>query len=187
MKCFDNVPLENISSCVNDELVAGTSETEIYIGIADQIATDAVLPPLGTASSTLASLGTLTGDIAFDANTHGFFKLKVQSETGELKDELVGNKGNKKVKSSFDFYLPNTAAEQIGFMRQFKNVGLVVLVTEKSGRVRKLGSKIAPVYMESAAMTTGKGPEDDTGTQYTLSTTSSTPAPIYTGAIPVPA
>jgi len=181
MGCFDNTPLEHIDAC-NAELVAGIAEAEVYAIIAEHIDTDQVPPAIDTANATLEQLGTISGDITV-VTGKGFFKLAVQSETGEVKDELVGNKGNKKVKSSFDFFVANTSAQNIGFLRRFKNTPMVFLVKEKSGRVRKLGSKSVPIFMDTGSMTTGKGPEDDTGMQVTLSVVSSMPAPVYGGAI----
>lgn len=181
MGCFDNTPLEHIDAC-NAELVSGIAEAEVYAAIASHIDADQVPPAIDTANATLSDLATISADITM-VSGKGFFKLAVQSETGEIKDELVGNKGNKKVKSTFDFFVANTDAQNIGFIRRFKNIPMVFLVKEKSGRVRKLGSKSVPIFMEAANMTTGKGAEDDTGMQITLSVVSSMPAPVYTGAI----
>jgi hypothetical protein len=182
--CFDNIPLEDLTQCVNDELVAGTSETEVYAAIAEHIDTFPSLPALGgdPETTTLESLAKLSADITF-TGTKGFFKLQAQTETGEVKDELVGNKGNKKVKSMYDFFLPTTSERNIGFIRQFKNVGMVFIVTEKTGRKRVVGSKLNPVYMDETSGTTGKGPEDDNGWQISVSATSGSPAPVYEGNV----
>lgn len=182
--CFDDIPLEDLTLCVNEELVAGTSETQVFAAIADHIDAFPSLPALGgdPTTTTLASLATITDDVTFVA-TKGFFKLQAQTETGEVKDEIVGNKGNKKVKSMYEFFLPNTSKRNIGFIRQYMNVPLVFIVTEKTGRKRLIGSKLNPVYMEEGSGTTGKGPEDDNGWQISVSTTSSSPAPVYEGNV----
>ena len=184
MGCFDNIPLENIENCPNAELVAGISETEIYAALSTDIDTMPELPALGTANQTLEQLATVTGDITFAAQSgKGFYKMMVMPETGEVKSGLVGKKGNKKVKNSFEFFLSNTSGQNLGWLRQNKNNPLVFLVKEKSGRIRLIGSKTNPVYMETADVTTGKGQEDDTGIQVALENVEGTPSPIYTGAI----
>ncbi|CAL2105493.1 conserved hypothetical protein [Tenacibaculum sp. 190524A02b] len=185
--CFDNIPLEDLTQCVNSELAAGTSETEVYAAVSEHIDSFPSLPPLGgdPATTTLEGLATLNTDIAFTTGK-GFFKLQAQVDTGEVKDELVGNKGNKKVKSSYEFFLTNTSARNIGFIRQFKNTPMVFIVKEKTGRYRVIGSKTIPVYMDEASGTTGKGSEDDNGWNISVSATSGNPAPVYTGNIVLP-
>lgn len=183
--CFDDIPLEDLTQCVNDELAAGTSETEVYVAVSEHVDTFPSLPALGTASASLESLAKITADITFIAGK-GFFKLHAQTETGEVKDDLVGNKGNKKVKSMYEFFLTNTSPKNIGFIRQYKNVPLIFVVKEKTGRFRLIGSKTIPVYFDEASGTTGKGPEDDNGWQISVSATSSSPSPIYEGNITFP-
>jgi hypothetical protein len=182
MGCFDNIPLENLEHCVNAELAAGTSETEVYAIPAALITEDPALPALGTLGNTLEDIAKITDDITFPVGK-GFYKLNAQSETGEVKDEIVGNKGNKKIKSSYEFFMPNTSAQNLGWLRQNKNMPMVFLVMEKTGRYRKIGSKAIPAYLETGSTTTGKGPEDDNGTSIMVSTTGPNPAPIYEGVI----
>lgn len=178
--CFDDVPLEDLTLCVNDEIAAGTSETEVYAAVSEHIDNFPSLPALGTSATPLENLAKITADITF-TGTKGFFKLQAQTETGEVKDELVGNKGNKKVKSMYDFFLTGTSPRNSGFIRQYKNMPMIFVVKEKTGRLRVIGSKDIPVYMDEGAGTTGKGPEDDSGWQLSVSATSGSPAPVYEG------
>ena len=182
--CFENIKIENLNLCVNEELVSGTSETEVFAAIAMHVDKFPNLPKLGEDPSkvSLSDLATLKESITFKQGK-GFFKLQAQTETGEVKDELVGNKGNKKVKSLYEFFLPNTTSRNIGFVRQYKNLGLILLVTEKSGRIRSLGTKSNPVFLETGTGTTGKAGEDDNGWQFTASVTTGSPAPIYSAQI----
>lgn len=180
MGCFDDVPLEDLEQCVNEENVAGVRERGIYVALADHIDAFPESPGTVAANVTLESKAKITTDITFLENK-GWIELQVQADTGEVKDELVGNKGNKKVKSMFDFFLANTSAKNIGFINQYKNLPLVFGIPEKSGRVRLLGSKKLPAYFESTAGTSGKGPEDDNGWQVSVEVTTGGAAPIYEG------
>jgi len=182
--CFDNYSLENIDASCNVELVAGISELEIYGAIASHVENMPELPEIGSTGTTLEQLATLTGDITFPASSgKGFFKIGIMSDTGEVKHEGVGNKGNKKFKNTFEFYIPGTEANNLGFARQYVNTPMIFVVREKSGRLRLLGNKLIPAYMETIAGTTGKKVEDDTGTNYIIEQTAAYPAPIYTGAL----
>ena len=180
--CFDNIRTEDLDNCVNDELASGVSETELFYAPAAHIDTMPSLPALGDPTKTLAEIATVSGDITFPTGK-GFNRLNILADTGEIKDEPVGNKGNKKVKSSFEFFLSNNSARNLGFIRQYKNVGLVLVIVEKSGRKRILGSKLVPAYIAEASGTSGKGSEDDVGFQITIDVTKSAPAPVYTGNI----
>lgn len=183
--CFDDLPLEDLDSCVNSENVAGVQEREIYVAVIEHINSFPAHPSLDTANVTLASKATITTDVTFLENK-GWFKLKIQADSGEVKDSMVGNKGNKKFKSMFDFFLPDTTAKNIGFMGEYKNVPLVFCIPEKSGRKRLLGTKELPVYFESSEGTSGKGGEDDNGWTCSLEVTTSKPSPIYDGNLTPP-
>ena len=180
--CFDNVRTEDLDHCINEELVSGISETQIHYALAAHVDTFPDLPALGDVTKPLSDLATIAIDITFPTGK-GFNVLHIQSNTGEVKDELVGEKGNKKVKSMFSFFLPNNHARNLGAMRQLKNAGLVFVITEKSGRKRILGSKLVPAYISEAAGTSGKGEEDNIGFEITVDVVSSAPAPIYTGNV----
>lgn len=181
--CFDNIRTENLDYCVNEELDSGVSESELFFAPAQHIDVMPSLLPLGDPTKTLEELMTISSDITFPEGK-GFNKINILPDTGEIKDEPVGDKGNKKIKSSFDFFLPNNSPRNLGFIRQYKNVGMVFIIGEKSGRKRILGSKLAPAYLSDGPATSGKGPEDNVGIQITIDQTSSAPAPVYTGNVP---
>ena len=180
--CFDNVRTEDLDHCINEELVSGVSETQIHYALAAHIDSFPALPALGNSETALGDYATIATDITFPIGK-GFNVLHIQSNTGEVKDELVGEKGNKKVKSMFSFFLPNNHARNLGAMRQLKNAGLVFIITEKSGRQRVLGSKLVPAYISEAAGTSGKADEDNVGFEITVDVVSSAPAPVYSGNI----
>jgi len=182
MGCYDNIPIENLGACTNVELASGVSETDIYYAPVDFIDQDAEPTALGTTGATFEQLGKISTDITF-LSGKGFKKLRIMPETGEVKDELTGNKGNKKVKQSFEFMIANTDATLIGFVRQYKNVPMVVLVRERTGRIRKIGSKANPAFFDAVSITTGKTAEDDSGMTLTVTAVSGSPAPEYAGAI----
>jgi hypothetical protein len=183
---FENIPLEDISQAVNLETTAGVMECEVYFAVASHISDFPALPVSGTAATTLEDFATISTDITFNAGK-GFIKLDIQAETGEVKDDMVGNVGNRKFKSMFEYFLSDTSARNIGFMGEYANVPGVYVVKEKSGRMRLIGSKDLPAYFESVAGTSGKGPEDDNGWQCAIYQTSKKPAPVYTGNLTFPA
>ncbi|KZS41898.1 hypothetical protein AWE51_00180 [Aquimarina aggregata] len=182
MSEFDNIPMENLEGFINEDITSGISETNIYYIPVDHIEADVFPPKIGDLGFSLKTASVLTEDIVLKADRY-FSKLRVQTETGEVKDSLGGNKGNKKGKSSFEFFLTDTSPEHISFVDIFKNVPLVMFAMDKQGRLRKIGSTISPAYFESGEGTTGKGPDDDAGFQIMVSTSNGRLALIYEGNI----
>ncbi|UOX35305.1 hypothetical protein LXD69_07240 [Flavobacterium sediminilitoris] len=165
--CYDDVVNENLDACINSEIQAGVSEVGVYYGVHSQITTFPMPLSPGDVGYTFETAVTVTEDIVFAAGK-GFGKITVQSDMGEVKVSAPGNKGNKKSKSSFDFYIPGNSKKLLGFIRTFKNVPMVYCVTERDGQKRLIGDKFNPAYMSEVEGTTGKGGEDDKGIQFTI-------------------
>jgi hypothetical protein len=116
--------------------------------------------------------------------TKGFGTINIMPDSGEVKVDLVGNKGNKKTKSSFMFSVAGNNKKTLGFMRTHKNTPMLFCVTERDGQTRLVGDKFNPAYIVEAPGTTGKGGEDDKMVAFTIE---SFCVPIvYSGAIQLP-
>lgn len=165
--CFDDVVNESLDACINAEIQAGVSE----VGVFYAKHSDALVIPeplkIGDVGADYEKVVTVETDITFTAGK-GFGKIVIQSDTGEVKLALVGNKGNKKTKNSFDFYVASNAKKLLGFVRTMKNIPMIFLVTERDGQKRLIGDKYNPAYLSEVAGTTGKGGEDDKGIQFTI-------------------
>lgn len=167
MACFENVATEDLDSCINSELQAGVSEIGVFYAKHREIATFPM--PLGMEDPlfTFADSVKVAAPITFDAGK-GFGKIVVQSDSGEVKVDLVGNKGNKKTKVSFSFYVPGNSPKLLGYIRAMKNEPMLFCVAERDGQKRLIGDKFNPAYMSEVAGSTGKGGEDDKGVQFTV-------------------
>jgi len=165
--CFEDMNPENIDDCANTEIPAGISEVGIRYAIHSQITTFPMPLNPGDPLFTYEKAVTVTEALVFAAGK-GFANLKVQPDTGEVKLDLVGNKGNKKTKSSFDFFVPGNDKKKLGFVRTLKNTPLLISVPERDGQNRFIGDKYNPAYITEAAATTGKTGEDDKGIHFTI-------------------
>lgn len=180
--CFDDVENESLGSCINGELQAGVSEIGVHYAIHEQALEIPMPLNYGEVGYDFESSVTVTEDITFPA-TKGFSKVVIQSDTGEVKLDLVGNKGNKKPKQTFGFYVPGNSKKLLGFIRTMKNIPMIWLVPERDGQKRQIGDKFNAAYLSEVAGTTGKGGEDDKGVQFTIESYS---IPIvYEGVITV--
>ena len=184
MSEFKDLPIENLRQYVNEDIASGVSETQVYAASVYDIEKFPKPLRIGEDGFSLEKAVEITDDIIFKADK-GFFQLTVQTETGEVKNELGGNKGNKKAKNMFDFYVANNNKGNLGFVEIYKNVPMVLLVMEYTGRIRVIGTVESPAYMDTVAATSGKGPDDDNGIQITISDSTGRIAPVYNGNITV--
>ncbi len=182
MSLFQDLPIENLPQYVNEDIASGVSETQVFAATVYDIETFPRPLKVGEAGFTLSKAVVITDDIVFKAD-RGFFQLTVQTETGEVKNGLGGNKGNKKAKNMFEFYVANNNAGNLGFLDTYRNVPMIMVILENTGRYRIIGSVKSPAYMETGDATSGKGPDDDNGIQYIISDSSGRVAPIYEGNI----
>nr|WP_315245142.1 hypothetical protein [uncultured Flavobacterium sp.] len=183
MSCFENVDTEDISTCVNQEVMAGLSEVGLKYVKHEDILSFPMPIALGEVGYDYESSVTVTEDITFAAGK-GWAKLGFQPDTGEGTVELVGNKGNKKTKNGVTFFIPGNHKQILGYIKTMKNVPSLYMYTERDGQKRIVGDKINPAYITEAKATTGKGGEDEKGVTITVE---SYAIPIvYEGVIQLP-
>lgn len=167
MSCFDDLPVEDLTACINSEVQAGVSEVGVRYAIHPQITTFPMPLNHGEVGYTYATAVAVTTDIVFQAGK-GFGKINVMPDTGEVMCELVGNKGNKKTKSLFAFSIAANNKKGLGFMRTHKNTPMLFLVPERDGQNRLVGDKFNAAYIVEGKATTGKGGEDDKLINFTV-------------------
>lgn len=165
--CFDGVPHESIDSCPNDEIAGGVS-TRIFYAPAKFL--EKLTPP--TLTGDYATRITIPAtNLAFQAGK-GWKGIDVMVDENELKNTLVGNRGNKKAKAEMDFYIPGFKPEAVGFLDTYKNVPMVFAIKDANGIIWILGTKLNPAFVESADGTTGKKYEDNSGAAVKISANS---------------
>lgn len=184
MACFEDEEVENLDACINTEVQAGVSEVGVHYAIHEQITTFPMPKKRGDVGYNYTSAVTVSDPLVFQA-TKGFGKINIMPDSGEVKIDLVGNKGNKKPKVSLGFSVAGNDAKALGFWRTHANTPMVFCVPERDGQKRLIGDKFNPAYVVEAPGTTGKGGEDDKIINFTLEAYS---VPIvYTGTIQLPA
>jgi hypothetical protein len=183
MACFDEIPVEDLDACINAEVQAGISEVGVHYAVHPQIVDFPMPLNYGEALYSYDTAVAVNEDIEFQA-TKGFGKITIMPDSGEVKVDIVGNKGNKKTKCTFGFSISGNNKKALGFMRTHKNTPMVFCVTERDGTKRLIGDKFNPAYIVEGAATTGKGGEDDKMINFSFE---SYCVPIvYTGVIQEP-
>jgi hypothetical protein len=167
MSCFDELPIENLDACINGEVQAGISEVDIRYAIHPQIATFPMPLNFGEVGYSYETAVEVSADIVFNAGK-GFGKISIMPDSGEVKVDLVGNKGNKKTKSSLSFDVAGNDKKLLGFLRTHKNTPMLFCVPERDGQKRLIGDRYNAAYVVEAPATTGKGGEDDKKVSFTF-------------------
>ena len=125
---------------------------------------------------------TLDGDIILKANK-AWKRLDILTDSGEVKDVLVGSPGSKSWESTFDHIVPKANAEQLEYHNCTANACFVMIVQDKQGKFRVLGNPDLPAKIETNEVTTGKDSGGSRGATVQVKSSVGTPAPFYIGLI----
>lgn len=179
--CEDPIPLENLDFCPTEEIVAGISEVDINFASIYDFETIAWVPSLAD-STDLESAGTIADAHVFKTD-RGFHKVYAKPDTGMLDGAQAGEKGNLSVANGFSYVIPSTGAKAVGWVRKHLNMPCIVLVREKNGTIKQLGSPYSPAYMTEVTPTGGQKPGDAVGITIKITDSISHPSPVYAGTI----
>ncbi|WP_185210625.1 hypothetical protein [Elizabethkingia meningoseptica] len=178
--CFDNIRVENVNHCPNDEITAGLS-TKLNYAPEPDVET-LTLPTITDALSyeeriTISNTGLVT------KTGKGFKQIDILVDENELTASFVGNKGNKKMKTDLDAFIPGFKGKVIGFLQTHKNTPLILNIKDSTGQGWVIGDKINPAFIDTAEVKTGKKFDDNSGA--TIKITSNSPIRMYNGPITI--
>lgn len=175
--------LENIGSEVC-EPVGGTGVT-LYWGLHSDFATIKEVKDIcsesGAAAANFTELAEITESHVMKAGKK-LHKVTFTTETGAIKTTQIGEKGRRLFENSFELEVPGSEANLLGFSRFIKNQKLIVFIEEfGSGRVRQLGSKRLPAWVEAQEGGIEATVEGKNAITYTFKDKAMGHAPIYSG------
>jgi hypothetical protein len=151
---------------------------DAYVACACDIET---FPPVGAYDvDNPAEFVTLQGDIILNEGVV-WSKFKLMTDKGSILDQLQGDIGSKHYKNVLNFNLAGTEADTLSWHQRTANGCLVVVVKEKNGQYRVIGSKDIPAHY--ATNDISNGPENSMSTSV-LEANTGRVAPIYTGVLP---
>lgn len=142
-----------------------------------------VMPSLKTTTGPGDTV-TYDGAIVLKPNK-AFKRVDIVSNSGKVMDTLVGAEGAKSYESVVDAIVPKTDPAQVEFFNCQANSCPVVLVEDKKGFVRVLGTASDPAVLESATIDTGAKTGDVRGVTFQIKSQIGIPAPFYEGAIDI--
>jgi len=178
--CFDDMNLENVNHCPNDEVSAGVTTKMLYA--AEPHIETLTLPTVTNASKYIDRITIPTTGIV-PATGKGFKEMDLLVDMNEITATLVGSKGNKKLKTDLDAYIPGFRGKVIGFVQAHRNTPLIIALKDSSGQTWIIGDKLNPAYIDTAEGKTGKTYEENSGV--TIKITSNAVPRLYNGTLTV--
>lgn len=118
----------------------------------------------------------------------GFWReADILVNTGNISYNLEGELGGQGYKNSVTFFISGSDKEQLHFADQIRETSgfLVVMLADKKGQLRVIGSKEEPARVETAEGATGLTNGERNGTAYTVSDDIGLTAPIYPNSLGV--
>lgn len=173
---FEDIHLENLGYCPNEETVGGVKTEVAYMPMAQL---ETFTKPTVTNESTYTERLTIPEAGLVPKTGKGFKVIEMMVDENELKNALVGNKGNKKPQASFDALIPNFTPKNLGFIDTHKNTPLLLVITDSTGRKWVMPDS----YINTAEGTSGKAYEDNSG--ITITVTANSKIYTYDGEIEI--
>lgn len=160
--------------------IGGTEVNHYYAPINDIL----TFPSLPAVPATLAEEVTISDPFVFKTGKK-FLKVYSTLDTGKIDDKSVGEFDGKSFEHIFEFLFPGSRAEALALIRKMNNTNMVFIASEANGQKRIIGSLGFPAKMSLSDVTTGSKTADRKGTSIKVESRGVTPAPIYTGVIPL--
>lgn len=140
-------------------------------------------PEFPESPATAADEVTLEGNFTMKAGKY-FHKFYSTMETGEVVDENQGEWDGQSFVNKATVFYPGTKVEALAFAKNANNSNLVFIFEESTGQKRVIGSEAFPAKVKPS-VTTGKATADRKGMTVEIQSYSYTPAPVYSGVIPL--
>jgi len=175
--------LENIGSEVC-EPIGGTGVT-LYWGLLGDFETlqevKSICGESEAAAANFTELAEITTSHVLKAGKK-LRKVVFTTETGSIVTTQIGEKGRRLFENSFVIEVPGSEANLLGFSRYIKNQKLIVFIEEAgSGRVRQLGNKRVPAWVDTQEGGLEAAIEGKNAITYTFKDKAMGHAPIYSG------
>lgn len=138
-------------------------------------------PEVSDNPTTLAESVQAKGDYTLAAEKY-FYKIGIVKDNGKIEVENQGVDGAKTFLNKVTFAIPGTEEEATGFIDQANNDELVLLVPQRNGKFRIIGSEDFSPEL-SLKQDTGATATDANTTTVEATATDLHPAPFYTGKI----
>lgn len=143
-----------------------------------------LLPVPPEPATTLSEMVTISDNVVFYTGRK-FLQIYSTIDTGRVLDKLVGELDGKSFEHTFEWFFPGTLDNALALISKFANSNMIFIATEADGKKRMIGSRKFPAKLALSDVDTGAKTSDRKGIKMKVESRGITPAPIYTGIIPL--
>lgn len=177
-KCNKNASIyEDLEKCPGQKKLPGIRDYVYATSKRDILA----YPSVSDTPKSLTEAVQAKGDFTLAADKY-FYKLGIVKDNGKIEIENQGTDGAKTFLNKATFAIPGTEEDATGFIDQANNDELIILVPQRNGKFRMIGSEDFSPEL-SLKQDTGATATDANTTTIEASATDLHPAPFYIGKI----
>lgn len=177
-KCTKDASIyEDLEKCPGQKKLPGIRDYVYAASKRDILA----YPSVPDSPKTLKEAVQTTGDFTLAADKY-FYKIGIVKDNGKIEVNNQGNDGCKTFLNKVTLAIPGTEEEATGFIDQANNDELILIVPQRNGKCRIIGSEEFSPTLE-LKQDTGASPTDSNTTTVEASATDLHSAPFYTGKI----
>lgn len=162
----------------------GGLRVTLYFGLVDDVETWPTMADQESGTQSIDGLATLTGNVVMKTGKR-MFALYGTPHTIDLKSVLVGEIDSQSHKHSLTVSMPGLGSKIIGFCGGTNNENLFFIVQRHNGTMYMMGYEGMPATKTADESGSGAKVEDGAKAVLTFEAYGPTPAPIYTGTIPL--
>lgn len=162
----------------------GGLRVTLYFGLVDDVLTWPTMADQESSTQSIDGLASLTGNVVMKPGKK-MFTLYGTPHTIELKNTLVGEIDSQSHKQALNISMPGLGSKIIGFCGATNNENLFFIVQRHNGTMYMMGYEGMPVTKVSDESGTGAKVEDGAKAVLSFEAYGPTPAPIYTGTVPL--
>lgn len=158
-ECIKKILMQNVTSCVDEETVAGLATTLSYIPQAHM--GTYTKPPKNPTTYEEAATIPSTGLVPLTG--YGWKKIDVLVDKNKLTNLLAGTKGNMKLKVDLDIFIKGFKKKTVGFQKVHANTPMLYGIPDSTGQMWIIGNLENGAYFTSSENTSGDTAEADSG------------------------
>ena len=162
----------------------GGLRVTLYFGLIDDVETWPTMADQESGTQSIDGLASLTGNVVMKAGKK-MFSMYGTPQTIELKSTVVGEIDSQSHKHSLNVSMPGLGSKLIGFLGATNNENLFFIVQRHNGTMYMMGYEGMPATKVSDESGTGAKVEDGAKAVVSFEAYGPTPAPIYTGTVPL--
>ncbi|PXX96902.1 hypothetical protein DF185_19880 [Marinifilum breve] len=161
----------------------GGTLPRFYYGFCDEVKTWPTLPS-PEAAADLEALGKVTGTIEMETGKR-MYEVEIALNSGEAKDEEIGEVGGMSYKHIFDLFITKMNAQLRGFARASLNRKVFLVVPDANGNNVMIGNENFPAMRQAGGGSGTGNNEGRNGAGLSFYSYGPGPAPIIEGVIPL--